>query len=388
MAQPPRASELHGHFLSALQVSLGRKVDVRPLSRWNTLGAGIAQIGVRDNLVAVRAHAAAFLDTAEDTDLDTYCARRGPVVRHAAAKAKGSYVLTRATAGGGAGTIYAGTEIRVPKAEDGRSYRFLATVDRSILSSALTVEIPCEAVDAGEASNVGTVTGGLALTGTPGPLFDTTLLPSSITVAGGYDVETDPELRERQRVYEQGRQKATMAAVIFGCLLVPQVKHVVAVNVRDPHLGSFCRVYIGDVNWESTETMLDDVATLLEAWRGMGPSCTVAAMTQSDVTVTATLRMARPIAFYDVNKVRAAAVKAVRDYFDARIDPYAYELAMIQGRLARVHDEVSSVTLASPVASATSPISPSAFAIGGLPSTLTRYRAPAENITIDVEGPT
>jgi len=387
MAQPPRASELHGHFLDALQVSLGRKVDVRPLSRWNTLGAAIAQIGVRDNLVAVRAHDAAFLDTAEDEDLDTYCARRGPVRRHAAAKALGSYTLTRATAGAGAGTIYAGTEIRVPKAADGRSYRFVSTADRSILGSALTIEIPCEAVDAGEASNVGTVTGGLALTGVPAALFDTTLLPTAITVAGGYDEEVDAELRERQRLWEQGRQKATMAAVIFGALLVPQVKHVVAVNARDRHLGSFCRVYIGDVNWESTTTMVDAVATSLESWRGMGPSCGVGSMTQSDVTVTATLTMARPIAFYDVNKVKAAAIKAVRDYFDARIDPYAYDVAMLQGRLARVHDEVASVTLTSPASSATSPISPSAFAAGGLPNSLTRYRALTEAITINVEGP-
>jgi len=111
-------------------------------------------------------------------------------------------------------------------------------------------------------------------------------------------------------------------------------------------------------------------------------------MTSSDVTVAGTLRMARPVANYSVLQLKTAAIQAAMDFFDRRVDPYQYDLAILQGRLARIHDEVAGVTLTSPTSSQVSRISPTEFKLAGyLPATLTRYRTKRSLIALEIEGP-
>lgn len=387
MADLPRPDDFLSDFFAGVQTSLGGVgIDLRPLSRWSTLGAGLAQMAVRSSAVAVRTFDAQVLDRSEGGDLETYCRRRGPVVRFGAIKARGVLTMTRATAGAGSGEIPAGTEVRIPL-ETGGSVVAVTRASRSVGASDLTATVEVEAQSAGSASSVGTVAAALALTGQPAALWDATLLPTSISLAGGSDAELDEPMRERQRLWERARQGATRAAVMFGARLVPGVRHVVYADVRDPHLGAFCNLYVGDVNWQSTAALREEVTVELERWRGHSP-LNVRGMTQSDVTVAGTIRMARPIANYSVLALKTAAVQAALDFFDKRVDPYQYDLATLQGRIARIHDEVASVSLTSPAASVTSPISPSAFKLAGyLPASLTRYRTKRSLIALEIEGP-
>lgn len=391
MADQPSPSLLHAVFMQSLQRDLPPGVDARALSRFSVIGAGIAQMGVRTNLLSARAFDAALLDRCVGSEVDAYCAARGPVVRFPAAPSRGPATWRRATTTAGAGTIYAGTQFRVPY--NGRSYVFRTLVDVTVKSTDTQVTVDAEALTAGADTNVGTQT--LPF---PGPgfalvdatlMFDATLVPTSLTVAGGADAESDAEMKARQRLYERSRQRATQAAVMFGALLVNGVKHVVAVDVRDPHVGVFCAVYVGDVNWDSTSTMRDAVAASIEDWRGMGSAIDVHGITQSDVTVAGVMRMERPIAFYDIAQLRAAGAQLALDYFDQRVDPSAYDVSLLKGRIARVHPEVASVSLTTPLSSVASSISPSSIKLTGLlPATLTRYRTRAPLITLDVEGPT
>jgi hypothetical protein len=294
--------------------------------------------------------------------------------------------FARATFAAGAGEVTAGTEIRVPY--NGKSYVFVVRENTPIASTELSIAVDVDAQQAGAASNVGTVSSALALTGNPAPLFDPTLLPTSVTVAGGADGEDDPELRTRQRLYERGKRGGLAASVAYGALSVNGVKHVVLATMRDPHRGVLSAVYVGDINWDSTQSLRDDVAVALEDWRAWGASSDVRGIAQTDVPIIATMQMIEPIAFYDVNALRTAGVQACVDYFDRRKDPYAYDLSMLKGRIARVNDEVASVVLAAPTAGVSSPLSPSELkTTGRLPSVLTRYRTKRSIITVDVEGP-
>jgi hypothetical protein len=386
MAVQPRASELTAEFLQVAQTKGGLRINTRNLSVWSVLGAGMAQMAVRTNLLAVEKFDDATLERASGTGLDEYCSARGPVRRFDPRKSRGPMTFARPTTGAGGGDVTAGTEIRVPF--NGKSYVFTVREDTAIKSSELTVTVDVEAQQPGAASNVGTVSAALALTGLPAPLFDTTLAPTSVTVAGGADGEEDAELRTRQRLYERGKRGGVAAAVAYGALSVNGVKHVVLAHMRDPHRGVLSAVYVGDVNWQSTQDMRDEVAVSLEDWRAWGPSTDVRGIAQSDVPVSATMQMLQPIAFYDINGLRTAGVQAVVDYFERRKDPYAYDLSMLKGRLARVNDEVSSVVLAAPLVGVPSPLTPSALKIAGrLPSTLTRYRTSRSLVTVDVEGP-
>lgn len=397
MAEQPRASELHSYAMDALRARLAaRGVDTRNLARYSAIFAGMAAMGVRSNKLVVEVFDEQVLDRATDDKLDAYCTLRGPVVRHVAAKARGVASFTRSVATAGAGTILAGTEIRIPNASTGKSIVAIVKTDRAVASTELAAtSVEIEAQQEGEDANVGTVSTGLALTGLPAALWDATLQPTSVTLAGGSDVESDEDMRERQRLWERARQRCTLSAIAFGAKLVNGVKHVVLADIRDPHLGGWANIYVGDVGWQSTTTLRREVAVSLESWRGMGASVNVRGLAQSDVTLNAKLRMARPIANYDILALREAGIVAALNFFDKRVDPYQYDATMLAGRLARVHDEVAKVTgtinsidIASVLASVSSPISPSKFKeLGYLPSTLTRYRTSRSLVTVDVEGP-
>lgn len=388
MAELPRASDLHRDFLDGVEARLGSKVDRRNLSRWSVMGAGLAQAGVRSNIVVARTFDRQILDRCVGIEVDEYCTPRGPVRRFPSAKARGAMTLVRATTAAGSGEIPLGYEIRVPY--NGRSYVFVTTASRSVGATDGTagspVTVDCEAQLAGADSSVGTVAAGLAATGLPAPLWDATLLPTSITVAGGTDEESDDEMKERQRLWESARQRATGAGIAFAARLVNGVKHVVIADVFDPHLGGWANVYIGDVNWQSTSLLRAEVAASLEAWRGKGAALNVRGLVLAEVTVSATLQMKRPVAFYSVSALREAGIVAAINYFGK--GAYEYDLEMLKGRLARVHDDVTKVTLTAPVSSVPSPISPSMFkASGYLPSTLGVFRTTRAKVTINIEGP-
>ena len=384
----PGVSELAGTFLGSLKASLGISVDTRPLSRWDALAGAISSLSVRTNQIAVEAFDAATLDRSNGSELDAYVSARGPVRRFRAAAARGSCVLARVSAGAGVGTVYAGTEIRCPSST-GRSEIVVVSADTNISSVALSVTVPVTAQSVGK-SGVGTATSGLTLTGLPAALFDPLLLPTSVSVAGGAESETDPELRARHIAWSQGRQRGTSAAVLYGALKVNGIKHVVQVSLQDKHSGGVGCVYVGDVNWLSTPALLDEVAKSLEDWRGSGDPISVFGMSQSDVTISSVVTMARPITFYNASDLRAKAVQACVDYFDRRLDPYMFDLVMMRGRIARIHDEVSAVTLTTtPDPPPTNVLSPGYYKANGgsFPSVLTRYRTSAPLITIDVVGP-
>ena len=98
--------------------------------------------------------------------------------------------------------------------------------------------------------------------------------------------------------------------------------------------------------------------------------------------------MARPVANYSALQLKRDGIQAAFDFFDKRIDPYQYDLAALQGRIARIHAEVASVSLTAPTLSVPSPISPSAVKVSGyLPATLTRYRTKRSLIALEIEGP-
>lgn len=387
MATAPRASDLVSGFLDGVQVAGGAGIDRRNLSIWSVLGAGMSAMAVRANLVAAETFDASLLERCTDTTLDAFVASHsdGVVSRDPGRQAYGTSTFARPTTGAGGGTIYKDTQIRVPY--NGKSYVFLVSADTPIANSALSVTVPVIAQQTGAASNVGTISSSLALPGLPAALFDTTLVPSSIAVAGGADAEEDDDLKTRFRLWSRGKRGGVAAAVAYGALTAG-VKRVVLAFVRDPHIGAIAAVYVGDVNWQSTPTMRDSVAAALEDWKAWGTCLDVRGMAQVDVPVTATLRMVQPVAFYDVSALRTAGAQAVIDYFDRRKDPYAYDLAMMQGRLARVDDEVSTVELRAPTLSVPSPLSPSVLkAAGALPVTLNRYRTNRSIVTVDVEGP-
>ncbi len=376
----PRAADYVSVFFDELSARLGSAVDLSEGSQWDALGGAMAQMFVRSNRVQMEAFDAHTRETASGTDLDDYCSKRGPITRFAASKAKGICEWQRLTAGYGATKIEAGHQIRAPY--KGKTYVFEVLGTKSVGAAALSVVADVQAILAGPESNVGQQSAGVV---NLDPLDDPTLLPFVMLVSGGAPAETDDELRYRQRLYEQSVERGTTAAIELGALMVPGVKKVVLAMRDDAHLGGQGRIYVGDRDWYTSDTMIRDVAASLESYRGLR-SISVGGMLNSDVTIEGTLEMARPLAAYDAEDIRLTAVKRIVEYFDNRKTPYEYSVASLIGRIERAHDEAVRATLTAPATSTTNPLSAAALAIGGFPLTLTRYRTNASLINLEIKG--
>lgn len=403
---------------AAIAAKLGITLDTTEGSVWDGFFSGMQAAMARSDQAVLRSFDAQILDRATFNDLDAYCRPRGPIRRKPAAPAIGLCSFRRPTSAAGAGTIPAGTQIRAPYS--GSSQVFVTTADATLASGDLTTVVYVAAATAGAAGNVGVVASGLALTGSPGPLFDATLTPDNtpgygLTVVGGNDEEKDAPFRERQRLYEQGRQGATRAAVVLAALSVPQVAHVVTADCFTPAIGGYAVLYCGDMNWSSlapelaaNDPMLAGVAYALDQprGRGFGAPILVRGISQVVLTVTGVVTMTQSMASYNATALRAAAQQAALAYFTSRADPYAFDERMCAARIARIDDTVANVALTVtaseglprsnpslypagvPLTLFASPLSPSAVLLNsGLPMTLTRYTATLSTISIDVVGP-
>jgi uncharacterized phage protein gp47/JayE len=378
----PQPIEYVSVFMESLRASpIGTRVDTNEGSRWDALGGALAQMFARANRAQVEAFDAHTRERSKGADLDDYCRNNGPIRRMPASKPKGYGSWERASTAFGATEIPLDHEVRA--AFDGKTYVF-RVIERTpvgLLATSVTARV--EAVLDGPDANVGTLTAGSLSNGAT--LADPLLLPVQLAVSGGTPEETDDELRERQRLYEEGTEKGTRPAIALGALMVPGVKKVVLAIRDDSHLGAQGVIYVGDRDWNSSGTMIEAVAASLEGYRGLGP-IDVRGLASTDVTIAASLEMLRPATSYDPEALRAAARRNVIAYFDTRGAPYEYTVQSIGGRLERAHDEVLRATVSAPAASVPNPLSPTMLAISGFPATLTRYRTNASLITIDIVG--
>jgi uncharacterized phage protein gp47/JayE len=386
MATLPTTNVYVTAFINAVERNLGRAIDASEGSTWDKLAGGIASMMRRSDAAVVRMFDKHILDRAIGDDLDTYCRQRGPVRRFPPSKARGRMVMFRDSVANGGGLIEAGTEFRV--AYKGRSVIFEVAYDHVVSSSAPSVTLAVEAQTAGSDSNVGLIVNGYEIkaTGLPSAIYDSNFYPVNMTVSGGSDTEKDELLRQRQRLYEQSRQKGTRAAIAYGAMLVPGVKHVVLASYDDPNMGARGVVYVGDENWQSSTEMQNEVAQMLEEWRVFGPSLNVYGTEQSNVEIQATVRMARELSRYNQASLRLALERKAVAYFAERIDPFSYDLTLLSGALAASNNEISGVSLTFPVSAIPSPLTREAIELSGFPSPLTAYRTEQVYTQFTIQG--
>lgn len=377
----PRVIDYVGRAFDEIRIRLGAKADTNEGARWDALSGVIGQGFVRANRLQIDGFDAHVLGLAKGQDLDQYVKTHGPLQRFPARSSFGYAAYLRSTAAFGATTIPMDKTFRVPFR--GKSVVFRVVEDVQVGATQTSIPARIEAVVPGLGGNVATVSAGL---GQIDALDDVTILPIGVVVAGGCEVESDDELTARQTAYEQGRERATRPAIAYGALLVNGVKHVVVSSRDDDRRGGQGMVYVGDVNWDSSKAMLNDVAVSLEDWRGL-KSIGVRAIASEDVSINAVVSMARSLTAYNVSSLRAAIIARILEYFDKRLTPFEYSLASIQGRIERGDDEIVRTTLSAPAVSVSNPLTPSALALTGFPSFLTRYRTNAGLITLDIRGP-
>lgn len=253
---------------------------------------------------ANRRFKACFLDGAHGADLTDLAYDRG-VTRDPGSESIGTYTLTRATAGIGAGTINAGTQVATEPDETGAFAVF--TLDDDFVFGALDLVVSgaatCTVV--GKSGNIGD---GATLRFLDSVFDPTITISNDERFAGGIEEESDEELRDRVRGFFLTQARGTIDALIFGAKQVPGVDRVTIV-VDD---SGVVTVYVADAEGNSNTAMVTLVTAELEHWRDAADIVYVTAgvILEVSVDLTLTVRTGTVVASL-LDRVRQAVVSRI-----------------------------------------------------------------------------
>lgn len=214
-----------------------------------------------------------------------------------AQKAVGTVTFTRATTGGGTGTIPAGTIVKTPLDVNGQSQQFETLLD--VTMSGLSVNASVEAVVAGTAGNVAADT----VTEIQTSLFDGTIeVNNEDAFSGGAEAQDDATYREYIYNLILTLGKATPAAIRAAALNVTGVENATVIETKVPvrewdianetDTGETfylirTKLYIADANGTADDALLAAVEEAVEEIRAAGVSIEVLAAQAVEIDWTA-----------------------------------------------------------------------------------------------------
>lgn len=222
--------------------------------------AGVAVTVKRDaERLAIREFSKTFFATAQGADLDRLADDHLQLARNPASSSLGFVTVYRSSASG-ANTI-PGETILIDA--DGREYK----VTEATLVTGTSSLLPVQAVAAGQTTN------------RPG---QSRFFPKSTTdawtanfpglqliavqgMSGGNEAETDDEFRARISEFYVSARRATIPALRYIALTVPQVRRVVVDESRiRPERGGYVIVYVTDGSDQANQLMAREVQRVLD----------------------------------------------------------------------------------------------------------------------------
>jgi phage-related baseplate assembly protein len=263
-------------------------------------GAAMADLIIGNAAGRIRA---TFLDGAEGDDLTILARDHWGLERTEASFAIGQ--VTFAHSAGPSGTIAAGTRVASVQATDGSFVTITTDSDIVWGASDTSRTVAATATLAGATGNVGI--------GQVSRILDTLFttgfsVTNASAFAGGQAEETDTELRERVRGYNQTLRRGTLAALEFGAKVVPQVKKATAVET--PASG-VVTIYVTDADGNSNAAMVAAVTTEIENWRAAGVLVTITGGSIVDQAVSISLTVRAGSDSAALASKASAAVKAL-----------------------------------------------------------------------------
>lgn len=272
---------------------------------YDAILSGAASMATSLDAYSNRRFRATFLDGAEGEDLTERARDRG-VERVLGTQAIGTVTLTRASAAAGAGTIDAGTRVATdadPATGEFQTY----TLDEDAVFGALDLTLTdvaatCEVV--GVRGNVEEETVVRILDN----IFDPTITVSNPgRFAGGEEIESDEDLRDRVRGFFLTQARGTIDALIFGA------KEAGATRVSIVVDGSgVVTVYVSDSEGNSSDALVAAVTEELEHWRDAADVVYVTGGVVVPVTITLSLTVRTGVSIPAIlTRVRQAVISRV-----------------------------------------------------------------------------
>lgn len=252
---------------------------------------------------------ALLLDGASGEDLDRYAWDRYQLPRNGASSARGTVRFFRASAAAGAGSIPIGTTLRTLT---GIEYvtTSIANFGAAQLDNA-TANV--RASQAGKATQVGA--NQIRNFGNVQALFDTTLqVNNDAATAGGEDVETDDNFRNRIRDFWLTARRGILSAIEFGAKTVPGVVSAKAIETLNlsGQPARLVNLYIADSSGVASQALAQQVQVALNDFRAAGIAVLISTSIPQIVSISLALSFAANVDTVTLSgQVQAAVVSFV-----------------------------------------------------------------------------
>lgn len=347
---------------------------------WARVGAVLWRRQVERDAEEFRA---LYFNTAEDERFDDYLASHFPgKSRLPTAAGTGSARLTRPTAAAGSGTIWAKTRIAVGGAGVGPLAFYYVSRDSIVGAADTEITLDVEASDPGPASKISARAGDRPVLRVEDPLWDNSWQVQALDVGEGSLLERAEVARGRIRgeLFEE--------RLGFESAIIKRMKAEGAATVvlfRSDFLGaaSDCglnRVYVADANFETSPELLRACRFALPDVTMAGSSAQALPMTTVWLTVSVQIRFwDSPEKFGEATVTRNAQA-AVAEYFEARENPFLWDVAGVQGAIRRAVEDTQEIEV---TASLAPPTALTLFNSSPLP----RYRVRADQVAVRLVAP-
>lgn len=308
---------------------------------------------------------AIYFTTAEGDDLTTFVQQRFGIARVLDTYGQGSATFVRASAAGGAGTIYAGTQVQISSATGGATV-YQVTTDTAVGATQLAVQVPIQATTYGL---------GTAITGGTGPVIDP-LWDNSFVVTGlycknGTTYESAAEFRARvtQTLLDQRPGYPTL---IFSTLQAAGAAQVLLFpsNYQGTDHGINC-AYVGDAGFNSTQALIIACRLAVESCRVLGADLQVLGMQTTALPITLAVSLWDDPSKFDQNSLISNVASGVMQYFASMQNAFAYKIDGIRGAAMRVSQAIQNVNVIS--VNGVSPPVDATFSSAAFPAVLSRY---------------
>lgn len=284
----------------------------------------------------------------------------------------GTAVVRRASVGGGAGTLWAGTQIALTAPAGGQSIYTVAS-DTTVGATVDRLPVTVQATVKGSAGALELSAGASFVDQT----FDAALYVESLQCDAGQDLEQPDAYRARARTELRARRvgytprmvDALRAAGATKAVLLPADYSGVALD------GGVSVCYVGDDGFNGTASLVTACKLALESVRVLGCDLLVLPMSAGLATIAANLTLWDSAYLARKTEIDARARAAVARYFADPTNGFAYKRDAIAGAITSECPEVMEASLTSPGVDAT--LSASAW-----PATLTIYRVLSSSVQL------
>lgn len=231
-------------------------------------------------------------------------------------------------------TSYVANGVSVVSAE----YETLADAHFPVGSTA-TVRIPCKATREGAGSNAPILIGADPTKNINIPNLVENVFVSDFQAAGGSDSTTDDFIKLFARSCSIGEYGPTQFASRLGALASPGVRHIL---VYDDTTTGTQNIAVADASWASGERWASQVRQNIYDSGLLGHGCKVAVLKLRNrvIVVDATISLRDTAYLTETTDVDLAVQKAVRAYFDDRVDWNVWNTQSLRSAISRAHSKI------------------------------------------------